>query len=486
MTAPLYAVLFRTHFWDDFTTRRFNDLRSRVRSGDVWISLDGSNCRTDKITHDKIFCTNQGDFAELGLAEYPSDKVCWYNNDYHLLLFYNQYPGYEYYVNLEYDAATTVDLDTLVRSAADAEVDLIGFPNTKPIERWGWRKTCTEFWEENKIISSLLCISAYSKKSLSHLLALRRDHTQRLNNGYVNNWPFCEAFVPTALKEAGYKIDWLDNYGNTAAYDWWPPRHETELDQIGAGAFVHPVLTGQRYVNSLLRYRSGLDWFDPTSTLRRSLDLEPPEIVVPELYQKFASARQWSALASLKQVMRDNDWRSFDLPIDRTLRTGSSGRRINLASGRFAYQSSTSPWSQDPDPAKDAAFAVDGQFRRGHTFHTKWEINPWWLVDLGQLAAVAEIIIYNRAVEKARSRTISVWGSTNGRHWDRLYRHKSHAVFGCADDDPLKISLEEAAMARFIRLELEGGNFLHLDEVEILGVPLGDNFAESQSGRPLR
>ena len=249
---------------------------------------------------------------------------------------------------------------------------------------------------------------------------------------------------------------------------------------------AHPVLTGKRYVNSLLRYRTGLDWFDPTSTLRSSLDLEPPEIVVPELYRKFASERQWRAMASLKQVIRDNGWPSFELPIDRALRTGSSGSRINLALGRFAYQSSTSPWSQNPEPTKDAAFAVDGQFRSSRTFHTGWEINPWWLIDLGQLAAVDEIVIYNRAVEKERSRTISVWASTTGRHWERLYRHDSYAIFGGAGEDPLKISLEEAAVARFIRLELEGGNFLHLDEVEILGVPLADNLADTQSGRPLR
>jgi len=66
----------------------------------------------------------------------------------------------------------------------------------------------------------------------------------------------------------------------------------------------------------------------------------------------------------------------------------------NVARGNAARQSSTA--YQGP-----AKLAVDGNtngdyFRAQSTTHTKWENNPWWEVDLGDMVPVDEVVLWNR------------------------------------------------------------------------------------------
>jgi len=40
---------------------------------------------------------------------------------------------------------------------------------------------------------------------------------------------------------------------------------------------------------------------------------------------------------------------------------------------------------------------VDGSFSRGSVTHTNVEAMPWWEVDLGQMATIEKLIVYNRS-----------------------------------------------------------------------------------------
>lgn len=135
-----------------------------------------------------------------------------------------------------------------------------------------------------------------------------------------------------------------------------------------------------------------------------------------------------------------------------------------ISKDRPASQSSTSPWSK----ANDAQGAVDGLKNGSFGFHSGKEPNPWWQVDLGRLAAIAEIHLFNRIdCCSERARTVQVLLSPDGTSWKVAYKHDG-SLFGGANGKPLKIALGNAS-ARYVRLQLAEDNWFHLDEVEVFG-----------------
>ena len=68
---------------------------------------------------------------------------------------------------------------------------------------------------------------------------------------------------------------------------------------------------------------------------------------------------------------------------------------INLSEGKATQQSSKKA-------SGHSALAVDGILTggdpwRGEIQHTQKEFQPWWQVDLGEIAQLSEITIYNRS-----------------------------------------------------------------------------------------
>jgi hypothetical protein len=53
--------------------------------------------------------------------------------------------------------------------------------------------------------------------------------------------------------------------------------------------------------------------------------------------------------------------------------------------------------------------------------------------------------------------------------WKPVFRKTSEAVVGCAKYAPYVWTPDEPVLARFVRIQLIGKQFLHLDQVEIFG-----------------
>lgn len=135
-----------------------------------------------------------------------------------------------------------------------------------------------------------------------------------------------------------------------------------------------------------------------------------------------------------------------------------------ISKDKPASQSSTSQWSH----ANDSLGALDGVKNGSFGFHTEKERNPWWQVDLGSLAAITEIRVFNRLdCCSERARTLQVLVSADGKTWQVAYRHDG-SIFGGADGKPLRIPLGNPS-ARYVRLQLAEENWFHLDEVEVFG-----------------
>jgi hypothetical protein len=115
---------------------------------------------------------------------------------------------------------------------------------------------------------------------------------------------------------------------------------------------------------------------------------------------------------------------------------------------------------------------VNGVISGDYGFHTRQELKPWWMVDLGNLCLINEIRVYNRLTMSERASHLSIWSSPNARDWELVYRRTDDAPFGGADGHPLVVPCDASPVARFIRIECDGVSVLHLDEVEIIGVTL--------------
>lgn len=128
--------------------------------------------------------------------------------------------------------------------------------------------------------------------------------------------------------------------------------------------------------------------------------------------------------------------------------------------------------------AEDAAGAVDGVKDGKWGFHTENEERPWWQVDLGQTAALDRLVLYNRCDGgfAQRAARILVLLSSDGKQFQQAYQHDGTAFLGQTDNKPLTVPLQ-GAQARYVRLQLPGHTYFHLDEVEVYAGGGSENLA---------
>ena len=278
-----YALVLKTHFWDQYTQRQFDRLRGQCLDSDIYIQVDDSNGRIEGIEHDKIMRFTTHQTVEMGL---PSDSrngpVLWYNGDYPMYSFYQAYPQYESYLFLEYDVATTVDLDRMVRTAEADQVDFVAQFRDAPIEDWYWTERHQALYAPEQMKETLFCLCYVSRRALQFLYRRRLDMAALLTDGRLPMWPFCEVFLGAELSAAGFKLRDLSAYGNTSDYDHWPPYRENDLASIPGNAFMHPVLDDSRYVTSLLKH-GPMKYFKPGNVVGQKLRRMPPHKYVPAL-----------------------------------------------------------------------------------------------------------------------------------------------------------------------------------------------------------
>jgi hypothetical protein len=128
--------------------------------------------------------------------------------------------------------------------------------------------------------------------------------------------------------------------------------------------------------------------------------------------------------------------------------------------------------------AEDAAGAVDGVKDGKWGFHTEIENDPWWQVDLQQTTSLEQIVLYNRCDGgfAARASRILILASGDGQDFHCAYRHDGTPFLGHTDGRPLRVPLDGAA-ARYVRLQVPGRTYFHLDEVEIYARGSDENIA---------
>jgi hypothetical protein len=278
-----YAVLFRTHFWDDYVERQYQRLRAVAGRGDVFILVDETNGPVP-IPHPNVVPHTQASVLGLGLSGAGHGNMLWFNGDYPLYYFYEQHGSYDYYVMTEYDVGVQRPLDDIVDRMARDGTDLVGLPNEEEVAGWPLTHTCLDAYTEDEIKKCLICISMYSNRAVSRLFDRRLEMSKLEQAGLMQHWPYCEAFIPTEIALAGFKIASLAEFGPVDRYDWSPAVIESDLPDLAGQAFVHPVLDAHRFVQHTMKNLWPPEAFFTTQNpVARNLRRAPVSVYGPPL-----------------------------------------------------------------------------------------------------------------------------------------------------------------------------------------------------------
>lgn len=260
MTGERYAVLFKAFTTDEFVKRRLAHVVAAAPSGDVFLMIDETQQPAGSVDFDRIIRYKEADLVRIGFPNISQGALFWYNADYPLYYFRHLRPEYDTIIAVEYDAVPKVDLDDVVRQFRAEDLDLVGRTiHAKTAETYWWSSTMLRFYSMDQIRPYQICATIMSARAIDHLAATRKRHGV---SGVTDplQWPIGEAFVGTELSVAGFRMSELSDFGKLTRYDWWPPIHERELSRCTDEVFVHPVLSGRRYVKSLFKssFRSGM------------------------------------------------------------------------------------------------------------------------------------------------------------------------------------------------------------------------------------
>lgn len=141
----------------------------------------------------------------------------------------------------------------------------------------------------------------------------------------------------------------------------------------------------------------------------------------------------------------------------------------NLAQGKAATQLSTAYGG-------DASRAVDGQlngdyFAGASVTHTDLAANNWWQVDLGSVQSLSAIRLWNRTdCCASRLSNFEVLVSANdmtGQSLASLLADPTVWHARVAGEAGLQTTLRARTSGRFVRVQLEGSDFLSLAEVQV-------------------
>lgn len=255
-TTRRYAVLFKAFYIDDFVRRRLAQVVAAAPSADVFLMMDETQGSAGPIGFDRVIRYRETDLVALGFAAVSKGALLWYNADYPLYYFQHLHPGYDYIVVVEYDAVPNAGLDDLIEQCRAQGVDFVGEPIVKPLDLYWWTHTMLRFYPRMAVRPCLICAAVFSARAARHLAERRLEQGRAYDLPHAREWPIGEAFVGTELALHGFRLRDLASFGRLTRYDWWPPTHESELQGLGGEVFVHPVLTGRRYVMSV--FKSGV------------------------------------------------------------------------------------------------------------------------------------------------------------------------------------------------------------------------------------
>lgn len=269
-----YAVLFRTHYWTDYLEERYADLKSQIKSGDLFITYDATNSsppvRADVVPH------SVDSLRDIGLY-LPATKALWYCGDYPFYDFFLKKPDYDYYIMIENDVLIKgVDLDDVMLKLHEQHIDVLGahFAKYAPDANFMTAKIGKSLyttWQK-----CFFPIVGLSRSALVSLYASRLRQSQAKFRSKEAELPFCEAFLGSEAADSGMNYVELRKFMPVKRYGAGKYFLHGMIDRgIDVGVW-HPVLPTDKYLDAVVKHEysvRGADAFIEGSHVWEHLDV---------------------------------------------------------------------------------------------------------------------------------------------------------------------------------------------------------------------
>ena len=140
----------------------------------------------------------------------------------------------------------------------------------------------------------------------------------------------------------------------------------------------------------------------------------------------------------------------------------------NIAFQKPATQSSTYSHSANPVASKAVDGNTNGIFNIASTTHTNDDKKAWWEVDLGHQSEISFVTLYNR-IDCCKERLTNF----QVRLFDYAHSISQKVSQRSTVQNRYDFKFPEKTIARYVRVQLLGKNYLSLAEVEVFGRVLG-------------
>jgi len=427
--------------------------RACCASGKFVVATDETNGPLPVEMFDTLPHTD--DFSDYDLPSFPSDKVLWWNADYPLYAARRAMPDHDYYVMFEYDVFLNCDVDRMIMQCAENNVDFVGC-NVMPMNPNNvWAESASEmggdpWW-------AFIPFTIMSGRAIDEMLQIRQTLAGRLAAGQLNHWPFCEAFIPSAVAQRPELTSWqLDRLVDAKMLELRPFISARDPRLSKAEIVAHPVMSGQRFLKAFLTARPPESYYMTDGRLCAELqneDFDDLQAVLGDQIQKHQNLDGSWSLKHRSIPHEPNIIRPW----------------VDLAYGKPATQSSRSQWSHGSSAEEDAERANRDPLPYDCAFHTDTEEEPWWQVDLLEICIVERIEIINRLQVPARFTYFRIDASRDGETWTTCFSKHDNAQVSSDPNYPARFTLSHQVQARFIRIIQLGTDCLHLRRVRVLG-----------------
>ena len=461
----------------------------------VVIAVDESAGSIDAAPWDQVALSRER-VAGMGLFA-EADDIFWRAGDYALYCAQARYPDAARFWLVEYDVAINrADPVSFLREIdAASDHDLLA-PHFREPEPW-W------FYADHlrgvypTIMRCFYPVIRLSARAVRHAYAerVRLSGVRRETPEHARlPWPNDEVFTASSLASGGFRCADLATLGHHYTQDtvWGTPMRHPKLLPPHDGMLYHPVRDGAPFLAAMRRgdtFEPPLDpasvlalypeldadgrselkrlvlavtlrgtpddparLFGPGAAARRLLAASPDPDSMRAVIQALARGRKPLCLAWLRRHREFEGWPHL-------------GELENLALGRAADQSSVSPWSAAPEARRDAEGGNDGRLDVDFGFHTGFEAESFWGVDLGGPVRLAGAWIFNRRAHWERLRGFEILVSEDGESWTTAHRSAPDDV-PPGGGAPVRVGL--AGRARYLRIRVRD-TALHLREVMVFG-----------------
>lgn len=443
-----YIAAFRTYSWNDTVAELAARFFQSCPSAKHVVLADESKGPLKIDSYEVVSHTE--DTSEYGLLVYPKGRSLWHNVDYATYILRLRFPDFEYYVTSESDLAVNASLEPIVEAIASRSIDLAAHDFRPATEDWTWYHHAKTFATPMRVLLFFMILSG---RALDLLLAARIRQGSEIEQDSSFVWPFCEAFVPSVLNEAGMRTCEIGEFVDTTNLRFRPRISLSDPRANAPGTLAHSVVPDDDFCRIVINEHDPRKWFEKKSELSMSLARYPFDRYAPLMLKAFERRSDALGFLEFSNIMKEAGI--------------VTSEHEDICYLKPSLVSSVSKWSRSKDRVLEAAGANGATVHDDFGFHTDFEDGPWWLVDLTQSFFIGRIEIVNRKTQAERLSSFCIESSANGSNWN--VRHLKLTINPVSSDlaNPYVVNFEPAFSARFIRICLTGPGIFHLRRVRI-------------------